>query len=219
MGCMLSPASPPSQEDWNRIDARVARTDEDRWLSSRYAPRRERRALVALYALNVELARVRTVVSEPTLGAIRFQWWREALEEIEAGSPVRKHDVVQALAACVQQGAYSVKALMRLVDGHEAAFEADDRSLEPEATLMALAAHQFASTHGWGKQIQALAPAYGAVRRGDTRAYGPIMPKVPAEIRPALAHTRLRGLYSQGKVPGRLMRRWVVLRAMMTGRV
>ena len=120
---MLSPASPPSQEDWNRIDARVARTDEDRWLSSRYAPRRERRALVALYAFNVELARVQVAVTEPTLGAIRFQWWREALDEIEAGSPVRKHDVVQALAACVQRGAYSVKALRRLVDGHEAAFE------------------------------------------------------------------------------------------------
>lgn len=219
MGYMLSPASPPSQEDWNRIDARVARTDEDRWLSSRYAPRDERRALIALYAFNVELARVRTAVSEPALGAIRFQWWRDALDEIEAGGPTRKHDVVQVLAACIQKGAYSANALQRLVDGHEAAFEAGERALEPETMLMALAAHQFARTHGWGKHIQALAPAYAAARRGDSRAFGPVMPKVPSEIRPALAHARLRSLYSQGKLPGRLTRRWIVLRAMMTGRV
>ncbi|MCI4643792.1 MAG: squalene/phytoene synthase family protein [Hyphomonadaceae bacterium] len=216
---MLSPASPPSQEDWNRIDARVARSDEDRWLSSRYAAQTERRALIALYALNLELARVRLVVSEPTLGAIRFQWWREALGEIGAGGPVRKHDVVQVLASCIQKGAYSVKALQRLVDGHEAAFEAGDRNLEPEAMLMAMAAHMFARTHGWGRHIQALAPAYARARRGESQAFGPVIPRVPSEIRPALAHARLRGLYSQGKLPGRLMRRWVILRAMMTGRV
>jgi len=219
MGLMLSPASPPSQEDWKRLDARLARQDEDRWISSRYAARPERRALVALYSLNVELARVRTAVSEPTLGAIRFQWWREALEEIAAGAVVRKHDVAQALASCVGRAHYCTDALQRLVDGHEAAFEAGDRSLEPEALLMAIAARVLAPTHDWGQRIRELAPAYGALRRGETQAFGPVLPKVPATIRPALAHARLRRAYMTGKTPGRLVRRWVVLRAMTSGRV
>lgn len=216
---MLSPASPPDPEDWSRLDARLARTDEDRWISSRYARERDRKALVALYAFNVELARVRRAVSEPTLGAIRFQWWREAVEEIVAGGPVRKHDVAQALAAMVQAGAYPAGGLQRLIDGHEDAFEAGDPSLEPEATLMMLAAQVLAPRHGWGEHIQALAPAYAAARRGDSRAFGPILPRVPPEIRPALAHARLRDVYSQGKLPGRLARRLIVLRAMLSGKV
>lgn len=219
MVLMLSPASPPSKEDWDRLDARVARTDEDRWISSRYASLEARRSLIALYALNVELARVRLVVSEPTIGAIRFQWWRDAIEEIRAGGPVRKHDVVQAIAAKVAQNAYSPDALDRLIDRHEDAFEAGDRSLEPEAHLMALAASIFAPAYGWGRHIQALAPAYGALRRGDSREFGPILPRVPSEIRPAIVHARLRHLYSHGRQPGRMARRWLVLRAMVSGRV
>ena len=34
----------------------------------------------ALYAFSLEIARVREIVSEPLLGEIRFQWWRDALE-------------------------------------------------------------------------------------------------------------------------------------------
>ncbi|MEL6663158.1 MAG: squalene/phytoene synthase family protein [Pseudomonadota bacterium] len=219
MGRMLSPASPPSKEDWDRIDARVARTDEDRWISSRYAPLEERRSLIALYAFNIELARVRLVVSETTLGAIRFQWWRDALDEIQAGGPLRKHDVVQALAAKVAQNAYAVSALQRLVDRHEDAFEANDRSLEPESHLMALAARIFAPAHGWGQHIQELAPVYGALRRGESREFGPILPRVPSDIRPAIAHARLRHVYYRGKLPGRMVRRWLILRAMVSGRV
>lgn len=216
---MLSPASPPSHEDWTQLDRRLARVDEDRWLSSRYAPRRERHALVSLYLFNYELARVHTAVSEATLGAIRFQWWREAIEEIESGGSVRRHDVVQALDWAVRTGAFRPKALHRLIDGHDAAFEAHDRSLEPEALLMAIAAGIFAEAHGWGRHIQALAPAYAAARRGDSKAFGPILPRVPAVIRPALAHARLRRAYISGRLPGRMQRRIAVLRAMLTGRV
>ncbi|MEO0467426.1 MAG: squalene/phytoene synthase family protein [Pseudomonadota bacterium] len=216
---MSSPATPLGEEDWARLDARLARTDEDRWVSSRYAPLRERRALIALYALNVELARVRTAVTDATLGAIRFQWWRDALTEIESGSSPRKHDVVLAVAHVVQSGDYKSSALQRLVDGHEEAFEAGDRSLEPEAMLMAVAANVCAGAHGWGEYLREVAPAYGALRRGDTKEHGPVLPKVPGDIRPAVAHVRLRRTYCQGRTPSSLTRRIVVLKAMLTGGV
>ena len=219
MDNMLSPASPPSHEDWAGLDRRLSRADEDRWLSSRYAPRRERRALTALYLLNYELARVRTAVSEPGLGAIRFQWWRDAIEQIEAGGIQRRHDVVEALGWALQVGTLKPKALHRLIDGHEAAFEAGDRSLEPESLLMAIAAGILTERHGWGPHIQALAPAYAAARRGESKEYGPVIPKVPSVIRPALAHARLRRAYISGRLPGRMARRISVLRAMLSGRV
>ena len=44
-----------------------------------------RRHIHALYAFSLEIARVREIVSEPLLGEIRFQWWRDALEGAHAG--------------------------------------------------------------------------------------------------------------------------------------
>ena len=59
---------------------RIARSgDPDRALAALFAPRETRADLLALYAFNVELARIAEQVTEPELGAIRLQWWREAL--------------------------------------------------------------------------------------------------------------------------------------------
>ncbi|MEM1106659.1 MAG: squalene/phytoene synthase family protein [Pseudomonadota bacterium] len=216
---MESPRPSPSPEEWARLEAKLARTDEDRWISSRYAEGQARRCLAALYAFNVELARVRSVVSEPTLGAIRYQWWRDALEELRAGKPARQHDVVRALADSVDQGAYSLDELTGLIDGHEDAFELSDRSLEPEAALTAVAAGVLDAHHDWGRSIGIIAPAYAALRRGEGIGSVPAPPKAPSAIRPAIAHLRLRRIYGKGRNPGALTKRWVVLRAILGGQV
>jgi phytoene synthase len=80
------------------LDQLVRRTDEDRWLASRFAPADVRADLIALYALNYEVARTVEVVSQPTLGDIRLAWWREAIAEIYEGRTPRAHPVVGALA-------------------------------------------------------------------------------------------------------------------------
>lgn len=219
MGHMSLPASLLGDDQWKTLDDLVGRVDEDRWLSSRYAPKPERRALTALYALNYELVRVPQHVSEPALGAIRYQWWRDTIGEIAEGKPARKHDGALALAETVAGGQLNAEALQRLVDAHEDAFEAGDRGREPEALLMAMAAGVFASAHGWGQHIQAVAPFFAASRRGDSQEIGPVVPPAPAAIRPAVAHARLRWSYSRTREPGRIARRIVILRAMMRGRV
>lgn len=203
-----------SVENLKLLDQRLAREDEDRWLSSRYAPGDKRSQMIALYGLNLELAKVRIVVKEPGLGAIRFQWWREAIGEIAEGKPARKHDVVLAVA----QAGLSAKMCNGLIDGHEAAYEQDDRSLEPEALLMRAAAALLLPAHAFGVHIETLAPAYAATRRGDTKAEGPPVPKVPAELRPAIAHTVLRFRYATGKRPGPVRKRLAIMRAMLSGR-
>ena len=204
-----------SEEKWKRLDERLRREDEDRWLSSRYATADARRSLVALYAVNLELARVRLAVSELHLGAIRFQWWRDALGELEAGQPARKHDVVEALASA----ALPHRTVTGLIDGHEAAFEAGDRALEPEVLLMRSAVSLLTGPHGWGEHISVLAPAYAAARRGDTDVTGPILPKAPDAIRPAVCHAVLRFDYAAGTRPGALTKRWKVMRAVLSGKV
>jgi phytoene synthase len=71
--------------------------DHDRYLTTLFARPPMRVRLVALYAFNLDLARVPEAVSEPLLGEIRLQWWRETIESSRAGSP-RDLPVARALS-------------------------------------------------------------------------------------------------------------------------
>jgi len=68
----------------------VREGDRDRYLSVLFAPEAKRPALFALYAFNVEIARIRDLIHEPLPGEIRLQWWRDAIlgEAPAAGNPV-----------------------------------------------------------------------------------------------------------------------------------
>jgi phytoene/squalene synthetase len=76
----------------------VERGDPDRFLATMAAPSALRGTLFPLYAFNVEIARAPWVTQEPMIAEMRLQWWRDALEEIETGGAVRRHEVVSPLA-------------------------------------------------------------------------------------------------------------------------
>ncbi len=114
----------------------VRRLDHDRFLTALFAPADRREALFALYAFNSEVARVREAVSEPMIGRIRLQWWREAIEEIYAGGAVREHAVATALAEAVRGHDLPRAPFDRLIDAREA-----DLEDAPPATLAALEAY------------------------------------------------------------------------------
>src|SRR5690349_12291061 len=97
----------------------VRRADYDRYLTALFAPAEARERLFALYAFNHEIARVRETVSEPMLGQIRLQWWREAIAGIYDGKP-RKHAVVEALAAAAAATRAPRAGFEALIDAREA---------------------------------------------------------------------------------------------------
>ncbi len=112
-----------SAEEFDRHLRRVA---PDRWLASRLiGDPAARGEVLALYALDDELAKVAPAVSQPMLGQIRLQWWREALERAASGGAA-EHPVVEALAPAVRAGRLATEALDSLIDAHV-------RELEPEA--------------------------------------------------------------------------------------
>src|SRR6185369_16302903 len=51
-----------------------------RYASTLFMPATQRRALLAIYAFNVEISRVRDQVSQPLPGEMRLQWWTDMLE-------------------------------------------------------------------------------------------------------------------------------------------
>ena len=82
----------------------VERGDPDRFLATMAAPPAAREVLFPLYAFNIEVARAPVVTNEPEIAAIRLAWWREALDEIASGGPVRRHEVVVPLAQALRPG-------------------------------------------------------------------------------------------------------------------
>lgn len=91
--------------------ALVEKADPERFRAIMAAPVAARRVLFPIYAFNVEIIRAPWLTKEPMIAEMRLQWWRDALDEIKAGGRVRKHEVVDALAAVLDaQGADALDA-------------------------------------------------------------------------------------------------------------
>lgn len=75
----------------------VSEADKDRYISLLFCPEAMQPKLAAIYAFDIELEKIRRQVSEPQLGQIRLQWWRETLLTAYAGEQVA-HPLVAALA-------------------------------------------------------------------------------------------------------------------------
>ena len=125
----------------------VRKNDHDRYLTVLHARPDDRAGLFALYAFNVEVAKTREVVTEPALGEIRLQWWRETVEQLYCGQ-CREHEVVKALADLLHHQDLPEKALLDLIDAREG-----DLYDEQPQTLQQL--ETYAERTGGG--IQALA--------------------------------------------------------------
>ena len=89
--------------------------DKDRYLSGLFAPDELRPPLFALYAFNLEIARIRETVSEAALGEIRLQWWRDAVEGIYRGEG-QGHPVIEALAPAIAKGNLPKQALLNMIE-------------------------------------------------------------------------------------------------------
>ncbi len=118
----------------------LRRLDRDRFLAALAAPADLRADLMVLYAFNGEVARVREAVSEQVLGLIRLQWWREAIDEIFAGTP-RRHAVVTPLAELVRRRGLSQAPFLRLIAARERDLDAD-----PPHTIADLEAYAAATS-------------------------------------------------------------------------
>ncbi len=94
-----------------------ARTaDFDRYLCALFAKRHIRESLFSLILFNSEIAKISNVVSEPTLGHIRLQWWRDAIEGIYRGD-VLANDIVAPLFAALKKHNYTKVYFHQLIDG------------------------------------------------------------------------------------------------------
>ena len=91
----------------------VEKADPLRFRVAMAAPVPARQILFPLYAFNIEVARAPWVTQEAMIAEMRLQWWRDALEEIAEGKTPRRHEVVDALAGCLdREGAECLDGLV-----------------------------------------------------------------------------------------------------------
>ncbi len=120
------------QAQLSHCAAEARRYDPDRFLAALFAPPPQREALCALYAFNHEIAKIPDLVTEPILGAIRLQWWREALADLYRGD-TRGNVLLVALRRAIETYGLSRVYFERLI-------EARDHDIEgtPPATMVDL---------------------------------------------------------------------------------
>lgn len=98
-----------------------------------FAPEDKRDALIALYAFDHEIKRIPSLVSEPMLGEIRLQWWREALNG-ERAEEARMNPLASTVLDVIAKYNLQRSGFTHLIDGEARILDAtpiiDERELE-----------------------------------------------------------------------------------------
>jgi phytoene synthase len=137
--------------------AELVRTaDRDRFLSALFAPAQHRAALHALYAFNVEVARVREVAREPLPGEIRLQWWSEVVNG-ERAEEAAANPVASALLTVIERHRLAAPVLTALLDASRFDLyddpmarlaDLEDYARQTSSALLTLAAQILANVEG-----------------------------------------------------------------------
>jgi len=120
------------QDAFAHCEGLVRAADKDRFLASLFAPAEHRDALLALYAFNLEIARVREVAHEAVAGEIRLQWWSDVLGDAGRGE-VAAHPVAAALLATMARYQLPPERLERLIEARR--FDLYDEPMGSSADL------------------------------------------------------------------------------------
>lgn len=103
----------------------LKKADPDRFRAALMSDAQGRADLLILYAFHYELSKVPDVTSEPMLGQIRYEWWREAIDEIYSGKEVRRHEISTPLSEMLRRTEVPRFWVDRLIDGRA-------RDLDPQ---------------------------------------------------------------------------------------
>jgi phytoene synthase len=169
-------------------------------------PQARRRHLLALYAFDIETARVQHLVHEPMAGMIRLQWWREALlgERVEEAAG---HPVIAALKSALQETGADVSPLLAAIEARERELQGEPAVAAASAIFLTAArmlgaegeAVRVAADHAGAAQIFADDPSTAEKARQACIEFRAMLDGIPKDALPAFLPVAL--------IPLRLRRR------------
>ena len=92
--------------------------DFPRYASTLFLPGVHRRPMLAIYAFNVEISRVRDQVSQPLPGQMRLQWWTDLLTGQDHGG-IEGNPVASELLWTIRTWRLPMERLAQLIIEHE----------------------------------------------------------------------------------------------------
>jgi 15-cis-phytoene synthase len=95
----------------------VRASDFERYAATLFVSPEQRRALLALFAFNIEIARIREQISQPLAGEIRLQWWSDLLEGLAHGEAEANPVAAEVLRA-IDRHALPLEILSGMIDAH-----------------------------------------------------------------------------------------------------
>jgi phytoene synthase len=107
--------------------------DRDLWLACLFAPAQARPHLHAIHAFAQEISDVRAKVSQPLLGEMRLQWWRDAIEASAEDEGARANPLADALLDTIERCGLSREEVGAFIDAH--IFDLYDDPMESLAML------------------------------------------------------------------------------------
>ena len=122
---------------------RLRQFDRDRYLTALFAPRERRDALFVLYAFNLEIARIAEATTEPLIGEMRLQWWRDVIAEAYGGKALHGNVVAKSLGEVIATHRLTRSYFDRLLEAR--AFDPERR---PPDSLEELKAYAEATSGG-----------------------------------------------------------------------
>jgi phytoene synthase len=112
--------------------ALVRDADFERYAAALFVEPESRRALLAVFAFNVEIARIRDQISQPLGGEIRLQWWSDLLGGLAHGDAAG-NPVAAELLRAIDQHALPPALFARMIDAHR--FDLYDEPMQTRAEL------------------------------------------------------------------------------------
>lgn len=92
--------------------------DRDRYLCALLTPKSQRGAITALYAFNMEIARIRDIVTEPMMGEVRLQWWNDVIANPSDGA-ASGHPVAMALLKAIEDYDLPRETLINMIEARQ----------------------------------------------------------------------------------------------------
>ena len=178
---------------FDHCEGLVREGDKDRFLATLFAPQKYRRALHALYAFNLEIAKVRETAREPMPGEIRLQWWRDVLGGAGRGD-VSAHPVASSLRETIVRYRLPPRMLEDLIDARE--FDLYDDPMASLADLQLYAVRTSSSLISMAARIL----SDGKDIAGDIAGHTGIAYAVAGLLRAFPLHAARHQLYIPGDV-------------------
>lgn len=92
--------------------------DRDRYLCALLTPENARAAVAALYAFNLELARIRELITEPMMGEVRLQWWRDLIGG-DARGEARANPIAVSLLEAIERHQLPLLLLENMIEARQ----------------------------------------------------------------------------------------------------